>query len=224
MKKIIFGCVICVLCLIVFLTIILNNASFPIGSSIVKEYCKEVKTSYGDSFTVEYKEYNFPDNSSSTELTDTKTELSVHFIDDTTQEWTYLEECYSDDKYNVYFFHESFIFVNDDEMIKVLKKDLYDNCNLNYTQYPKLIKEIILDGDQGITCLYAEFYLKENDEDIKKRICKIAEIPEHEDPTYYNTISDLKFKRYWHSEHGCEEVIDFSRKMVEKYKIRGSAI
>lgn len=58
----------------------------------------------------------------------------------------------------------------------------------------------------------------------KNEFFKIAEISENEDPTYYNTISEFKFKRNWHSEHGCEDVIDFSRKMVEKYKIRGSAI
>ena len=192
--------------------------SYPLGS-VVKDYSRKIKTSYGDVFNIEYEEYNFPDSASHTELINVKTNHNVYFTDDPAIEWTYLEECYSTDKYNVYFFHESFIFVNDNEMIKVPKKDLYKNCDLNYTQYPELIKAIILDGDQGITCLYAEFYLKEKDKDIENRICKIAEIPEDEDPSYYNGISDFKFKRHWYSEHGCEEVIDFSKQMAEKYNI-----
>lgn len=168
---------------------------------------------------MKYEESNFPDSASQTELINTKTEQGIYFTDDPAIEWTYLEECYSSDEYNVYFFHESFVFVNDKEMIEVPKKDLYENYELNYTYYPELIKAIILDGDQGITCLYSEFYLKENDEDIKNRICEIAEIPEDEDPTYYNGISDFKFKRDCYSEHGCEEVIDFSKQMVDKYNI-----
>lgn len=192
---------------------------FSRNGMVEEEYSKTIETSYGDVFNVEYKEYNFPDSSSHTELTHVKTNRKVWFTDDPATEQTNLEECYSNDEYNVYFFHESFIFVNDHEMLKVPKKDLYENCDWYYTQYPALIKAIILDGDHGITCLYAEFYLKEKDKDVENRIYEIAEISEDEDPTRYNGISDFKFNRCRYSGHGCEEVIAFSKQMVEKYNI-----
>ncbi len=194
-------------------------ALFSLFDSSVKEYSDTYKTSYGDVLTVTYEEFNFPDSSSSTELTNEKTRQTIYFCDDPAREWTYLKECCSDENYNVYFFHETFVFVNEKEIVTLPKENLYENCYGKYKRYPKLLKELILDGDQGITCLYAEFYLRENDKDIQARIRGISEIPQDKDPTYYNSISELKFKNIKHSEHGCEEVIAFSKEMAEKYDL-----
>ena len=188
-------------------------------SAIIKEYSDTYKTTYGDVLTVSYKEFNFPDSASSTEFTNKKTGQTIYFTDDPAHEWTYLEECYSDENYNVYFFHETFVFVNDQEMITLPKEELYEHCWGKYKKYPELLKELVIDGDHGITCLYAEFFLRDNDEDIKNRIRKIAEIPEEQDSTYYNGISELRFKRMRYSQHGCEEVIAFAKNMAEKYDL-----
>lgn len=126
----------------------------------IKEYNDTYKTSYGDVLTVKYSEFNFPDSCSSTVLVNEKTSQTIGFIDDPAVESTYLEECYNDENYNVYYFHKAFVFINKQEMFYVPQKDLYEQCSLNYKKYPKLIKTLILDGNRAITRLYTQFYLK----------------------------------------------------------------